>query len=163
MRKKRSGLIVNIGSILGRVTIPFIGLYGASKFAVEALTESYRYELSQMGVDVVLMQPSAYPTGLYSATIQPNDASRAQEYGEIAKLPGAFVEFLSGVFGSADAPDSHDVAKALVELIATPAGERADRGHRRVHLTGRDAVNSAVGPIQSQMVAGHWLRAPYQN
>jgi short-subunit dehydrogenase len=50
MRKKRSGLIVNIGSILGRVTIPFIGLYGASKFAVEALTESYRYELSQLGI-----------------------------------------------------------------------------------------------------------------
>src|SRR5258707_14685011 len=37
MRQKRDGLIINIGSILGRVTFPFLGIYGASKFAVEAL------------------------------------------------------------------------------------------------------------------------------
>ena len=151
MRKRKSGLIINIGSILGRVTIPFIGLYGASKFAVEALTEGYRYELSQLGVDVVLVQPSAYPTGLYSATQQPADAGRAAEYGEIAALPGAFVEFLKGVFTGADAPDSHEVAKALTELIATPAGERPDRVIVGAPY-GADAVNAAVQPIQAQMV-----------
>lgn len=153
MRKKKSGLIINIGSILGRVTIPFIGLYGASKFAVEALTEGYRYELSQLGVDVVLIQPSAYPTGLYSATLQPADAGRAQEYGEVAALPGAFVEFLKGVFSSNNAPDSHDVSKALVELIATPAGKRPDRVIVGAGY-GADAVNAAVRPIQAQMIAG---------
>jgi NAD(P)-dependent dehydrogenase (short-subunit alcohol dehydrogenase family) len=36
--------VINVGSILGRVTFPFFGLYGASKYAVEALTDSYRYE-----------------------------------------------------------------------------------------------------------------------
>src|SRR5579871_1910927 len=65
MRRSKSGLIINIGSILGRVTLPFFGLYGATKFAVEALTESYRYELSQLGVDVVLVQPGPFPTELY--------------------------------------------------------------------------------------------------
>ena len=40
MRRKRDGLIINIGSILGRVTFPFLGIYGASKFAVEAMTAS---------------------------------------------------------------------------------------------------------------------------
>jgi len=153
MRKRKSGLIVNIGSILGRVTIPFIGLYGASKFAVEALTEGYRYELSQLGVDVVLIQPSAYPTGLYSATQQPADPHRAEEYGEIAALPGAFVEFLKGVFSGADAPDSHEVSKALVGLIATAAGERSDRIVVGAPY-GADAVNAAVRPIQAQMISG---------
>ncbi|WP_260858340.1 SDR family NAD(P)-dependent oxidoreductase [Paraburkholderia sp. BCC1885] len=43
-RRQGEGLVVNVGSILGRVTFPFFGLYGASKFALEALTESYRYE-----------------------------------------------------------------------------------------------------------------------
>src|SRR6185369_7702056 len=62
MRQQRDGLIINIGSILGRVTFPFFGIYGASKFAVEALTDGFRYELSQLGIDVVLVQPSAYPT-----------------------------------------------------------------------------------------------------
>ncbi|MFC5865359.1 SDR family oxidoreductase [Acidicapsa dinghuensis] len=153
MRKRKSGLIVNIGSILGRVTIPFIGLYGASKFAVEALTESYRYELSQLGVDVVLIQPSAYPTGLYAATQQAADADRAAEYGEIATLPGVFADFLKGTFSSADAPDSHDIAKALVELIGTPAGRRPDRVLVGAGY-GADAVNAVVKPIQAEMIRG---------
>jgi NADP-dependent 3-hydroxy acid dehydrogenase YdfG len=50
MRQQHDGLIINIGSILGRVTFPFVGIYGASKFAVEALTDSLRYEVSQLGV-----------------------------------------------------------------------------------------------------------------
>jgi len=151
MRKRKSGLIINIGSILGRVTIPFTGLYGASKFALEALTEGYRYELSQLGV--VLVQPSAYPTGLYSATQHPADPHRAEEYGEIAALPGAFVEFLKGVFSGADAPDSHEVSEALVGLIAMAAGERPDRIVVGAPY-GADAVNAAVRPIQAQIIGG---------
>jgi NAD(P)-dependent dehydrogenase (short-subunit alcohol dehydrogenase family) len=153
MRKRKSGLIINIGSILGRVTIPFIGLYGASKHAVEAMTESYRYELSQLGIDVVLIQPSAYPTNLYAATQQAADANRAKEYGEIAALPGAFSQFLQGVFSGPNAPDSHDVAKALVDLIATPDGKRPSRVLVGAGY-GADAVNSAVEPIQAHMIAG---------
>ena len=45
MRRQGDGLIINIGSILGRVTFPFFGIYGASKFAIEALTDSLRYEV----------------------------------------------------------------------------------------------------------------------
>jgi NAD(P)-dependent dehydrogenase (short-subunit alcohol dehydrogenase family) len=151
LRKQQSGLVVNVGSILGRVTIPFIGLYGASKFAVEAMTESYRYELSQLGVDVVLVQPSAYPTGLYGATLPADDAARAAEYGDVAALPGAFAEFLGGVFSGPEAPDSHDVAKALAELIDTPAGKRAERVLVGAGY-GADAVNAAVQPIQGGMI-----------
>jgi NAD(P)-dependent dehydrogenase (short-subunit alcohol dehydrogenase family) len=151
MRKRKSGLIVNIGSILGRVTIPFMGLYGASKFAVEAVTESYRYELSQLGIDVVLVQPSAYPTNLYAALLQAQDPARADGYGEIAKLPGAFVEFLGSVFSGENPPDSHDVAEALVTLIATPAGQRAERVIVGAPY-GSDAVNAAVKPIQAGMI-----------
>jgi NADP-dependent 3-hydroxy acid dehydrogenase YdfG len=57
LRQNQSGLIINVGSIVGRMTIPFLGLYGATKFAVEALTESYRYELSQLGIDSTLIAP----------------------------------------------------------------------------------------------------------
>src|SRR5258706_1843287 len=79
MRQQHDGLIINIGSILGRVTFPFIGIYGASKFAVEALTDSLRYEISQLGVEVVAGQPSGYPTNIFTnlQTPTPNEVTEA--------------------------------------------------------------------------------------
>jgi len=77
MQANKSGLIVNVGSILGRLTLPFYGLYGASKHALEALTEGYRYELSQLGIDVVLVQPGPFPTNLWAAVQKPSDPGRA--------------------------------------------------------------------------------------
>src|SRR6202048_5104430 len=96
LRKQRDGLVINIGSILGRVTFPFFGLYGASKRSEEALTDRYRYELAQLGVDVVLVQPSAYPTNMYASAQQPADKTRSESYGEIGAIPakmfGTFME-----------------------------------------------------------------------
>jgi NAD(P)-dependent dehydrogenase (short-subunit alcohol dehydrogenase family) len=103
MRAQGDGLIINVGSILGRVTFPFFGIYGASKFAVEALTESLRYEVSQLGVDVVIIQPSAYPTNMYAAIQQPADAGRVAGYGAVGEIPGKMFETFKGVFASADA------------------------------------------------------------
>jgi NAD(P)-dependent dehydrogenase (short-subunit alcohol dehydrogenase family) len=147
MQRSRSGLIINLGSILGRLTLPFYGLYGASKHAVEAMTESYRYELSQLGIDVVLVQPGPFPTNLWAAIQKPSDPGRADKYGEVAALPGKFVEFLQGVFTGAEAPDPHDTAKTIAKLVDTPAGERP---HRVVVglAFGADAANAAIRPIQ---------------
>jgi NADP-dependent 3-hydroxy acid dehydrogenase YdfG len=96
MRQKRDGLIINIGSILGRVTFPFLGIYGASKFAVEALTDSLRYEVSQLGVEVVEVQPSAYPTNFFTGIQTPADTEVTKSYGEVGQIPDAmFKTFMS--------------------------------------------------------------------
>jgi len=89
MRQQNDGLIINIGSILGRVTFPFFGLYGASKYAIEAMTDSLSYELSQLGVDVALIQPSAYPTNMYASAITPQHTDIIAEYGDVAHIPTA--------------------------------------------------------------------------
>ncbi|MHB1200045.1 MAG: SDR family oxidoreductase [Polaromonas sp.] len=158
LRGKKNGLIINVGSILGRVTFPFFGLYGASKFAVEALTDSYRYELSQLGVDVVLVQPSPYPTNMYAAVQQPADAPRAAAYGEIGAIPGKMFETFMGMFAADNAPNPHDVAVAVAKLVATPRGQRPDRvvvGQ----AFGSDALNTATAPVQRQVVEGLGLGA----
>ena len=62
MRKQGSGLLLQIGSIAGRLAFPFLGLYGATKFALEGLTESYRYELAPFGIDAAIIEPGTYPT-----------------------------------------------------------------------------------------------------
>jgi NAD(P)-dependent dehydrogenase (short-subunit alcohol dehydrogenase family) len=158
LRGARDSLVVNIGSILGRVTFPFFGLYGASKFAVEALTDSYRYELSQLGVDVVLVQPSAYPTNMYASMQQPADAPRATAYGEIGAIPGKMFETFMSMFAADDAPKPHDVADAIVKLVSQAKGTRPDR-----IVVGRpfgaDAVNTAVATVQRQVIESLGLAA----
>ena len=163
LRRHNDGLIINIGTILGRVTFPFFGLYGASKFAVEALTDSFRYEVSQLGIDVVLVQPSAYPTQMYASTTQPADAGRAAEYGTVGEIPGAMFQQFTTMFSGPDAPDPHDVAEAIAKLIATPKG---DRPARTVVGTsyGADTLNDATEPVQASTVEalglGHLATIP---
>jgi NAD(P)-dependent dehydrogenase (short-subunit alcohol dehydrogenase family) len=151
LRAKRSGLVVNVGSILGRVTIPFFGLYGASKYAVEAMTDSYRYELSQLGVDVVLVQPSAYPTNMYAAAQQPANGEVAKTYGEIAEVPEKILKTFVTLFQGKNAPNPQDVATAIDKLVSMPAGGRPDRVVVGMPF-GSDAVNDAVAPIQRGLI-----------
>ena len=157
-RKQGSGLVITIGSILGRVTFPFFGLYGASKFALEGMIDSYAYELSQFGVEFVLVQPSAYPTNMYASVQRPADAGRAGEYGEIGAIPGKMFETFMGMFNGPNAPNPHDVGEAVAKLMATPAGERPDRVVVGTAF-GADAANAAFAPIQQQVVDGLGLRS----
>ncbi|HZH96384.1 MAG TPA: SDR family oxidoreductase, partial [Flavisolibacter sp.] len=62
MRKNKSGVIINISSVGGRITFPYFSLYHATKFAVEGLTESLQYELSPLGIQVKLIEPGGYKT-----------------------------------------------------------------------------------------------------
>ena len=151
MRAAGDGLIVNIGSVLGRVTFPFFGIYGASKFAVEAMTDSFRYELSQLGVDVVLVQPSAYPTNMYASIQQPADAARAAAYGATGEIPGKMFANFTEMFSSAAAPNPHDVATAVSTLIGLPKGQRPARTVVGQPF-GSDAVNVATAPVQQGVV-----------
>ncbi|MDS0857512.1 SDR family oxidoreductase [Burkholderia pseudomultivorans] len=152
-RKQGEGLVVNIGSILGRVTFPFFGLYGASKFALEALTDSYRYELSTLGIDVVLVQPSNYPTNIFASAQRPADAARAAGYGEAGAIPDKMVETLAALFASDHAPNPHDVAEAIVQLVAQANGTRPPRLVVGQSF-GADALNGQAASIQAQVLEG---------
>lgn len=151
LRRQKDGLIINIGSVLGRVTFPFFGIYGASKFAVEALTDSFRYELSQLGVDVALIQPSAYPTHLFDSASQPADTERVAAYGEIGEIPGAMFQQFANMFEASDAPNPHDVAEAISVLIAAPKGSRPARTIVGESF-GADTLNDATAPVQAGTV-----------
>lgn len=153
MRANRDALVVNIGSILGRVTFPFFGIYGASKMAVEALTDSLRYEVSELGVEVVLVQPSAYPTNMYASVQIPTDTGRTQGYGEIGKIPDAMFQTFTSMFTGENAPQPHDVAEAVAKVIATARGERPPRTVVGTAF-GSDTINRDTAPVQQQVVDG---------
>jgi NADP-dependent 3-hydroxy acid dehydrogenase YdfG len=150
MRQQHDGLIINIGSILGRVTFPFVGIYGASKFAVEALTDSLRYEVSQLGVEVVEVQPSGYPTFFTNAQT-PAGTEVAKSYGEVSHIPDAMVTSLTATFEGKDAPNPHDVAEAIVKLVGQAKGSRAVRTVVGAPF-GSDQANEDVAPVQAKVV-----------
>lgn len=65
-RENRSGMIVNISSIAGRATFPFQSVYHLTKWAVEAFSESLRYELENMNIRIKTFSPSSVKTNLWS-------------------------------------------------------------------------------------------------
>jgi NADP-dependent 3-hydroxy acid dehydrogenase YdfG len=151
MRRRHDGLIINIGSILGRVTFPFIGIYGASKFAVEALTDSLRYEVSQLGVEVVEVQPSGYPTNFFTNLQSPASTEVTKAYGEVGEIPDAMVTSLTATFEGKDAPNPHDVAEAVAKLVGQSKGSRAARTVVGAPF-GSDKANEDVALLQAQVV-----------
>lgn len=62
MRKQRNGTIVNVSSLVGRIGLPLSSAYVASKFALEGLSESMRYELNEFGINVILVEPGVIKT-----------------------------------------------------------------------------------------------------
>jgi len=62
MRQQKSGTIINVSSVGGRITFPFCSLYHATKFAVEGLTESMQYELNPLGIQLKIIEPGGYKT-----------------------------------------------------------------------------------------------------
>ena len=123
-RKAGSGLIVNISSIMGRVVLPYSATYTATKFAVEGLTESYRYELSGTGVDVVMVEPGGFPTEFFHSVEAPGDKPRLESYGPLAEAPAKMYAGFMEMIHGANAPDPQAVADAVLTLVDTQAGER---------------------------------------
>jgi NAD(P)-dependent dehydrogenase (short-subunit alcohol dehydrogenase family) len=121
MREQGSGLLLQIGSIVGRLGLPFLGLYGATKFALEGLTESYRYELAPFGIDAAIIEPGTFPTTISANRQVAADAERFALYQ--AGLD-AFTAPFYAENRSATPPDPQEVADAIAQVIAQPAGKR---------------------------------------
>ncbi|ALF10848.1 oxidoreductase [Parageobacillus thermoglucosidasius] len=116
MRERRSGKIVNISSISGRIGFPSMGPYVASKFAVEGFSESLRLEMLPYGVHVVLIEPGSYKTdiwskGLGAVTIHPNSP--------YVKEMKAILKYVNKIADAAPAPD--EVIRQIVQVAKSPS------------------------------------------
>lgn len=127
MRQQRSGLLIHVSSAAGRAVVAYFGFYCASKFALEALADSYRFELAPFGVDSVIVEPGIHRTPILEAFQPADDETRAAEYGP----DGDFTSRVKAVFDAANAspetPGAREVAEAFLRLIEMPAGTRPFR------------------------------------
>ena len=121
MRAAGSGVLLHVSSTFGRFVVPYVAPYTASKWALEALVESYAQELAGTGVAAVLIEPGAFPTGHAEKIASPADEERAGTYGGLElradQMFGDFVEQLESV-----APDPSMVATLLANLAEADPG-----------------------------------------
>ncbi|NLE45427.1 MAG: SDR family oxidoreductase [Chloroflexi bacterium] len=82
MRAQRSGHIVNVSSIAGVISVPFQGLYSASKYAMEGLTEALRMEVRPYGIRVILVEPGDLSTGFTANRMRTQASGKASPYTE---------------------------------------------------------------------------------
>ena len=115
MRRRGAGLLVHISSTVGRVLPGPGGVYGATKWALEAFAESLSHEVKPFGIDVAILEPGAYPaTATMARAVMPEHKDIAGEYAKVAAPFRLTVRD--------DSPQ--DVADAIAKLIDTPAGYR---------------------------------------
>ncbi len=138
MRKRGRGVVINVSSVAGRVAAPLNGLYAASKYALEALSESLHYEVGHFGIRVHLVEPGGVETGFADSRrlvgAAAGDAS--SPYRElINQWEGA-----AGRLGSGPSP-ARAVAEAILEAI--------EKGDKLRYPVGQDA--QMVLTVRKQM------------
>ena len=83
MRKQKKGLLIVIGSIAGRVSIPMQSQYSASKYALEAFIDAVRMEMRRYGVRACIIEPGDTKTGFTSARIMQQADNSSDDYGQV--------------------------------------------------------------------------------
>lgn len=123
MRERCSGRIVNVSSVLGFLPAPYMGLYSASKHAVEGLSESLDHEVRQFGIRVTLVEPSFTKTNLDLNA--PQAASKISAYDDERAIVSRAIQ---KSINEAPGPDSVsttivDAALSAWRMRRTPKGE----------------------------------------
>ncbi len=151
MRKAGSGLIINTSSLVGRISPPFFGTYTATKHALEGYSQALRYEVSPFGVDIVLVEPGPFGTGLLASGQAPAHNEVLETYGELAGVPTAMGENFAEILESENAPDPQWVVDAYLKLADQAFGSRPTR--TVVGITwGTDEINQLTQPIQDNIL-----------
>jgi short-subunit dehydrogenase len=123
MRKQRSGKIVNITSTSGKMASPLSGWYSASKFAVEALSDSLRMEVKQFGIDVIVIEPGGVKSEWSEIAMKSlREISLGKAYSKMAEK---IIEFSTKAAAKRAAPEV--IAQLIFKSIT--AGHPKTRYH----------------------------------
>ena len=133
MRARHAGRIINVSSVVGRTSFPAMGVYGATKYAVEALSDSLRMELAPSGIKVVLVEPGFVATDIIDASTRER-ADVAVDTDGYAQLIEAADRFLAKQLRQGMP------APALARRIAKVAESRRPRSRYVAPLSAKGLV-----------------------
>ena len=154
MKRQGSGLLLHVSSGAGRLAIPGMGMYCASKFAMEALAETYRYELASQGIDSVILEPGAYATPIADKLEAGEDAGRRAGYGEMAQVPERILQMIRS-----SRANPQEIADKVLQIIETPAGQRKLRYRVGPGGPGVERINTLTDEVQAQLLEAFGISA----
>lgn len=129
LRDSGRGKVINVSSVAGRISTPFLGVYSASKFAVEALSDSLRVELRPFGIKVVVIEPGPITTEFEST------ARDASDRFLDAKTDSAYAPYLGSTERGTDALNSFTLGPdAVAKVIYRAATSKSPRSRYTVTL-----------------------------
>jgi NAD(P)-dependent dehydrogenase (short-subunit alcohol dehydrogenase family) len=152
MRTKGEGQIFNISSQLGRLLLPNIGMYCATKFGVEAMFETMAYELAPFGVEITIIQPGGYPTRIWDNGRRYVSELMERANDERKDAYGGHIQMAQGLLSGGGSTNPMDVPNAIAEIIAMPAGKRPLRRPVHPSTAATDAANTAMAQIQASIL-----------
>ncbi|WP_049927466.1 SDR family oxidoreductase [Halopiger goleimassiliensis] len=120
MRAQGEGRIVNLSSVIGRISVPGSGAYAGSKHALEAMSDSLRAETEEFGIDVVVVEPGPVDTNFADRVDDElPEAEQTPAYETLYELYDE-MQLVGGGSGGPFASDPEDVAAAILEAATTP-------------------------------------------
>jgi NAD(P)-dependent dehydrogenase (short-subunit alcohol dehydrogenase family) len=111
MRKQKSGIIVNMSSVVGKIGLPGSSAYISTKFALEGFSECLRYELGQFGIKVMLIEPGVIKTNFFNAMKVPESKTDVK-YKELTDHILAGLKMMSAM-GTAPSQVADVIMKAI--------------------------------------------------
>ena len=112
MRAQKSGTIVNVSSVAGKIGFPGSPAYISSKFALEGLSECLRYELSPFGVNTIIIEPGVIKTNFFGSMKMPKNVKPESPYVDITNKVVAGVKMMAEM----GTPPS-EVADVIIKAI----------------------------------------------
>lgn len=152
MRKNKSGLIIQLSSIAGRCAFPAFGVYHCSKWGLEGLSESMRYELAPHGIDVVMVEPGPFSTNFFENVVPSENPEIAEAYSHVTDFFEGFGNNVRTMFEDENAPtDPMVIVNIFDDLVYMENGERPIRTIGGLDF-GLQAINDATEPIRKAVL-----------
>jgi NAD(P)-dependent dehydrogenase (short-subunit alcohol dehydrogenase family) len=150
MRRQRAGLLVYISSTASRLVYPMLGMYSATKAALDAMARSFAQEVQGFGIDTSIIQAGGFATAFGHNVVKGANDEVWSAYGETADFATAFVGYMKTALAPEAVSDPQLLADLVADLVAMPRGARPFFIPIGFGSEGIETINQAIDEVEER-------------